>query len=342
MRPLFSSVRLLMAVLAALVATSPAGARQHADITLRDLARRVAETRSRIHDLSVTFSFNITSGGAGNLFAHSHMSVTLKGTRLLIDHEYSPADKDSSFHRITSFDGERSTIYDASRSTAIVVPNRERELTTNGLGFFDLFMLNPTTSGVSGADRMDLVALLHSPDAVLRPAREKIDGHDCFVVDEFGPDINRPKLTVWIDPARGDLPIRQQYFAASPTPYMQFDIVSAAQIQPGLWVPLTGRKSTGFVPGGPEASNMRWDMIVDTVPGAMISINSGVADSTFDLASNLPPGVKVVRRDNGPSSRALFRVISAISAVTCLVVAGLWIAARRHARRHHPSLTPAA
>jgi hypothetical protein len=74
----------------------------------------------------------------------------------------------------------------------------------------------------------------------------------------------------------------------------------------------------------------------------MIAINTGVPDSTFDLASTLPPGVSVVHRDIRPSFPTLLRTISAISAAMCLVVAGLWISLRRRARRKRPPLTPAA
>ncbi len=318
-------LRVLLFVIAALAWTPTLRAQQ--PLTLRDLARAVSSARDKIHDLTVSFTFHAAPGAgpSDNLFAHSHMTVTAQGEKLSIDHTYAKASDSGPvtyFHRITSYDGESSFIEMRNTNGAtsyIITYGREREINTNGLGFFDIMMFNPTAGESRAREQVDLVALLKSPNAVLRPDLEAVDGRECYVVDA-------PPVTVWLDPSRGYLPIRQRHFIDTTPPQlsMEMTISEAAQIAPGLWMPLAGRKDVGATLTAPSAIPAMSNILAveKTAAGApAITLNLGVHPQVFNPSAGIPPGAIVVDGSGGYTIRRLMLWL-AIAVTVVLVIIG--------------------
>jgi hypothetical protein len=264
--------------------------------SIQELRDAVQAARARISDLSVSFTFDATVP-TDNLFARSHRNVVCKGARLLVDHEYgAPRDVNPvTFHRVAAFDGSRSAIHEVHRRAASVVSARELELDTRGMGFFDLMMWNPAAPGTNAMNEMDLLSLLRSPNASLRPGTELAQGRPCLVVDEHEPTSGAIVGSVWIDPAQGFAPILQQYFDTAGRLQMEMRVEALHQASPGLYLPMRGTKQS-FV-GAPLTLLLEVDGWALASP--RIAINANVADSTFDLLTSLPPGITMLDRDRG-------------------------------------------
>lgn len=339
------TARLILLVLAVALLADPrtAPAQQQPPLTLRQLAAKVGELRARIKDLTVSFTYDATTPGSGTLFAKSHQRIIVKGDKLSIDHEYSAPELNAGpWHVLTTYDGYDTFVHNSSPSVphpdiAIQTGGRQSGASTRGTGFFDLMMFNPASRGRSGSSDMDLHSVLVSWHSVLRPQREDVAGHQCYVVDET--EAGRPSFTAWIDPDRGFLPIRQVYWnMGTGKPLMQFDIDTAAEIQPGLWCPMEGRKHLYM------GRVSEYAMIVDGyAQGApQLSIDSGVDDSVFDLRRSLPPNVRflVVRR-NFLRAGIVSWTGAGVACLASLVIAAKWI--RRLLRARHsgvPGLVP--
>jgi hypothetical protein len=112
-------------------------------------------------------------------------------------------------------------------------------------------------------------------------------------------------MTVWLDAARGCLPMRQRYFGGGETDaaVMEFTVGEAIEASPGVWVPVSGTKGVTYPPGAPPGSPWVFEhvMTMDRRPDGTpaVAVNSGVRDDFFNLADRLPPGTRVGDIDFG-------------------------------------------
>lgn len=280
---------------------------QPAPLSLGELALCVEAARSQISDLSVSFRFDASAAPANQLFARSHRTVSVKGSKIFSDHEYGAmAEYESGTYRVTaSFDGLRTSSYLAHMRRASFIAAREDIATTKGMGFFDIMMWNPCSTDKHGYHDMDLHSVLVSSLSSVRPFLEDIDGHACLVVDQRDTAGGAVTFSAWIDPARGFLPIQQRWaFAANGRTIMEFFIHEAQEVHPGLWVPMRGRKINYMLPGVPECDRqVEYTLEVDGFEAGQpaVTVNSGLQDDAFDVIASLPPGVKVYDRDGDRS-----------------------------------------
>ena len=230
-------------------------------------------------------------------------TVVVKGRMSYIDRRYS-FDADApvyQFHGVVAYNGKRSTQYQTQGDPTIaaISTERSRESSTQGLGFFDLNLLNPARPEVRGYDDQNLIHLLRDRSARVRNKIELVNDRACHVVET-------PGMTVWLDAERGGVPLRHAYHTTSLTsdrPTMIFLVEQVAEVSPGLWLATRGRKIVAPHPGSPETvGGIEHTMFVSGAVGEpSIRINAGVDDDFFDLWKSLPPGTMCWDKDTGKS-----------------------------------------
>jgi hypothetical protein len=90
--------------------------------------------------LSVKFRFDIDAKDTPSLFERSRSEVDLCDVRIRWMHEFGKHDG-STFMRTVSFDGQVSHLIEHHRKRQSLHPEKLKEITVNGLGFFDVNML---------------------------------------------------------------------------------------------------------------------------------------------------------------------------------------------------------
>jgi outer membrane lipoprotein-sorting protein len=293
-----------VAVVAILIgfAVSVRAAEPAANMTLDDIAAAVEAARSRVDDLSVDFTYNAVRGDPKNLFYRSEMRVQVKGGKVVYRHIYgaAPSTGERLFIRHIAFDGRHTTTYDG-KMVAAVEAGRSSETSLKGMGFFDLMLWN-RPEGAEGAGDMDLATMLRSPETSLRPETEAVRGTPCYVVDVKVPRFEKTSVTLWLDPARGFLPLRHVWFVG-PDPAkadMEFDVEEAVEAPPGVWCATAGRKVLHPF-GTVVKQECEWRMVVDREPDGRpkIRLNSGIDDQVFQPWRSLPPGQFLVDSRTG-------------------------------------------
>jgi hypothetical protein len=236
-------------------ATLPVPTVQPATLGREGLLQIAERTRQAINVFEVTFTFNTVRHVAALAANRSREQVIVKGAKIFYDHRYTPdSDGDSyQFHRTLAFNGQRSTLIDreeGDRLNVVVSTGKMgRELELQGKGFFDLNLLcSPRVDG-TGWDDQSLLSLLRNGHATVRDYVELVNGRLCHVVD-----IDR--LTVWLDAERGCVVMRQVYYNrdSRTPPQMVFIAEETAEVAPGLWLAIYGRKIVHPQPGIPEVT----------------------------------------------------------------------------------------
>ncbi len=268
--------------------------------TRQDILAYVEAGRSKISDLTVSFSFNATHSGPDDAAIRDHTKIILKGSMIYSDEVYGGDASKSPrlYDRELAFNGHIGTIHQKSEGIASFGPEKPIDCRVRGTGFFDLGWLNPPIEGGTGWNDQSLISLVKSSTSKMRPQLEIVAGHPCYVFDAFGPesDATDPMITAWLDPQQGFLPIKVVYFLRS-TPLMESDIYTSKEVLPGLWMPLRGRKYVYFRKDSPYIrENQEHIMIVDSADSETpaIAVNTGVKDDFFDLWKHLPPGTLLI------------------------------------------------
>lgn len=198
-----------------------------------------------------------------------------------------------------SHDGQASWTYSQRAGYATVQDGVEmdRRVDTNGSGFFDLMRWYPCWDLRGKTHEYDLLEVLSSPRAELREETETIDGHELYVVDlydaMFGAELSR---TLWIDPARGYLPIVQKHYRTNtpggePQEKMVYTITEAEEIGDGVWVPVEGMKEVTGVAGAAST----YSLTVETTDAGAYdaALVETFEAGHFDYSTEVPPGTNI-------------------------------------------------
>jgi len=219
--------------------------------TLGELKADAVARAEALSCLSVKFRFDIDAKNTPSLFERSRSEVDLCDARIRWKHEFGKHDG-STFMRTVTFDGQVSHLIEHHRKQQSLHPEKLKEITVNGLGFFDLNMLVPAENDPVSPNDVSLAGMLGLPFVELRPSQETVNSRPCVVVDRRSPMNNTITATVWIDAERTGLPIRQHYYAPDHAePVVAFDITEAVEIN-GVWVGVVGTKvARPSLPGAP-------------------------------------------------------------------------------------------
>jgi len=264
-------------------------------LTKEELLAGVETVRSLIIDLQVTATAVATDLSASNPDGFVRQTVIIRGLSAYIDDENGdPSDpKQQKFRRKKAFNGTRSSIFNVSNGTAVIMDDsRSRETESQDTYFFDLNLLN-RPQGIPAGD-MSLVSLLASPDAKVRDASERASGRLCHVVDLSQSNTQKKLQTIWIDVEHGFVPARHVYYTANDQILMDYTAEEIAEVAPKLWLIVRGRKKVHPVLEG--IASAEYIIQVEGWPKdkSGIKVNSGVDPLIFDLWKRFPPGTLVL------------------------------------------------
>ncbi|MDZ4830675.1 MAG: hypothetical protein SGJ09_10825 [Phycisphaerae bacterium] len=142
------------------------------------------------------------------------------------------------------------------------------------------------------AKRRDLVSLIARDDVTVATGSEAINGAACVRID-VPADLAQCSATIWVDPSRGCLPVRQRWSFHGGESSDLIDVVAFAQLESGAFVPtdVVITRSTG------EAERYVMSDDNGVVPGGATSdVHALLPLDPFDL---LPAGTKVHDLNSG-------------------------------------------
>jgi len=256
-----------------------------------ELLEIAQSSRDAVADLEVRFTYNSQPPQPRNLMNHFWARVLVKQEKRYIERRYAKSDDTPQFERTASYNGSQSTSYDVKRAKAIITDTRTRECQTQGLGFFDMNLLNAPRPDGHGHDDQSLISLLKNGSARVRDHLEIVNDHLCHVIDTR-------ELSVWLDAERSCVPIRQVFHNTlnANRPSMVFVADEVSETAPGVCFVTRGRKFISPAIGSAELiGNMKRTMLVthDAEMNPELFVNGGVDDDFFNLANHLPEGTQV-------------------------------------------------
>ena len=268
-------------------------------LTREDIAAAVEANWSRIEDLTASFSWRTVGEAPPNVVSTDNMKIVVKGGKTYFYEVYASAEQRASgkvFQREVAFNGKITTVHEPQRAKAMILPSQENETLAG------LFPLTSTMmySGLErqsplGVDLANLTSCLKSQLASVREYQEEVDGHWCHVADLSSPGNGGKIATLWIDPQRGYLPVRNEIYGGSEDPYVlsRSIIEEAIEVAPNLWVPTRSTCKTGGKSTGKWMCQYKLEVNLLDNGKPDVAINSGVRDEFFDLWRRLPPGTEV-------------------------------------------------
>jgi hypothetical protein len=270
-------------------------------LTKEQLLEIVTAQEDGIEDLSVSYTFDQGEGSAIRFIRHAFV---IKGEKF-----YTHETTDSSVNGRTrqrereyAFNGEVSTRYVAEEGIAVVTNDPER--TRRGFQtYLDAMLMRPPMYGKRAVGSLSLVAYLTTEYSTLHDELETVDGRACHVLDVGSG--SEPLTRIWLDAARGCLPVRQVWYGPDRKIGIDIRIMDAVEAAPGQWFATrVTRKFTAKLPaslggGGQEGAMPDQVLEVDGVAeGAPnIKVNSGVPDEFFDLMKRVPAGTELFMKD---------------------------------------------
>jgi len=281
-------------------------------LPLDRLLARAIELRSRVHDLTVDATDLQVDEGRG--MDVNRNRVVLKGAK-----EYRRR-RTNSFGRDNvmpasdvqmCYDGRRTAIRmivgDPSalekpasvKADGVVADGIAPLYYPRDVGFFRLNLMAaapPHNPGECGCGDSNLVSLLSSPTARVRPVTETIDGHECEVVEIPGD------LAVWLDLERGLLPLKQEFFVRdSERVRDEYLVTAAAEFDDGVWLAVRGVQRTFPMdaqdPRPREGDVTRIFVQTRTDGSLKLQVNRRLDDRPFDFRTAMPTGASLVDRD---------------------------------------------
>ena len=250
-----------------------------------DTARRGMET------LSVEFRFDATGNAGSDDRARYQAHIVVRGhdtagiaRQILIDRSYGASD-DKLYHQRIAFNGKFTCWYQEFNHLAGLMPGVLPNVDVRREGFFALNMLSdpsrgPEASKINGS----LAGMLRSVYTSVRPRMEDVDGVRCYVVDNGG--WFHTDMTVWLDPDRGFLPIKQRIFGEKRDDVTEWDVDRAERVG-DKWIATEGREVL------PNGAVVRLAVLRDEKGAPKIAVNEKLADDYFDLWKTLPLGTRV-------------------------------------------------
>ena len=277
-------------------AGTPVARNQPATMGRDELSKLVESSRGQIQSLEVTFTERVTEPRPDEASNFAHITAVVKGNKTYIDKRFTfGITRETEHQRIVVFDGKRTAIYIAQTRSAVVSDGRSRETHTQGLGFFDLNLLNSPRREVTGGDAQSLEQLLQDRRVKIRPRLETIGDRAWHVAET-------DRFTVWLDTERGGLPMRHELReSADSPPTMIFVVDKTVKASPGLWLATRGRKIVPAQPGLPSAvGGLQQVIVAESESGKEpVRLNAKIVDERFDLLKSLPDGT--TWRDQGRS-----------------------------------------
>ena len=266
-----------------------------------DIIRAVEAQRRGIEILSVSFHSN--SDEAGDERTHYAAQVVIRGhsapgaatrpalaigagRQVMIDRNYG-ATEDHLFHQWIAFNGRFSCWYQEYNHLGGLLPGQNQNVDLRREPFFELNLLCDDDHRGAVSESASLPAILRDKYTTVRRRLEKINDTWCYVIDNGG--WLHTDATLWLDPERQFLPVRQKYFGTRKNDVSEWDVEKVEEISAGgakWWFATEGRK---LLPDG-AVGHVSVDRSGER---PAITINEPVAADYFDLWKKMPVGTLV-------------------------------------------------
>jgi len=283
-----------------------------AQSSVEQLRTEVQTIRDSIKDFSVEFQFDAVKAPS-NAVGFDHMLVAVKDHELFrMERHYgtmaSDGEEPAKTFVAASFDGLKGYgYYQVTRMATVRDDGNIPLIDTEGSGYFDMLLYYPCSMARGeGVHRHDLLTKLDSAGATLRAEQQEIEGHLCHVLDLDSLPNGQPKQTIWLDAQRGLLPIQRHVFTrgadGNAQLLLELRIDEAVQLSEHVWMPTKGVRRTfavGMNPDPTVATEYHMSVRMNADGTLAISLNTGLADSYFNYASELPPGTTVADLEAG-------------------------------------------
>jgi hypothetical protein len=285
---------LIIACLGSIAVGLGVASHSSSDEAIEEIIAAVSAARESIHEFDAKYTFRRIKGGGNAVDRETHHFRYLNGM-VHLNRAYSFPDGDAVWEWDFGFDGDVLWSKPKARSSMSIGTHASADqigLDTETGAFTNLMLWFPCHEARYGELHLrDLLSMLASDDAVVRPEKEWVGDAHCVVV-EFG-DAYGKDFTVWLDPERGYLPVLQRSFGAID---YELRIDEAAEVAPGVWMPMVGTRLVGAHPDVPELpvpSEFRMEV-------EFVSVNAGVLQpSDFEYMNWVVPGTTVIDHDTG-------------------------------------------
>ena len=279
-------------VAAAAVVAAPSGPAA-TEPTKAEVASLLSATQLEHPGFSVAYSMRVTAGREDAL--DEHETLASDGSRWHCAATAVPrgAGMDQASHSLSvTSDGQSTVVFDSRRGSAFIAAAGDAVPFT-GMGsagfYYSVFSMRPVLGSHTDAYPRRLHALLASDRSELLPGTEKVGDCDCRVLEVRAED-GSIDGKVWLDPARGYLPLRQLWRDGGSDRFLTEVLVTeSVKAAENWWMPTRGVRTSL---GGALVQEMAVDR--DPVSGEL-AFAAGVAGVTLDpLWGNLPAGTAVL------------------------------------------------
>jgi len=191
--------------------------------------------------------------------------------------------------RVWNGNKDTSIVWSVSASSGLINIDSVRQMRTQTQmqEFFNANLLNDTAENTAGMPSRSVVSILSSTWTSIREAPELVNGRECRVADWMNPVSGEIQISVWIDPERGCVPLKQTL------PRMTYESVDIAEITPGIWVVTKAKKTTQL--GGDKPVDGEIEVLRHESGALKVDLNSDIDDQVFEPA--LPDDYQLV--ENG-------------------------------------------
>jgi hypothetical protein len=143
---------------------------------------------------------------------------------------------DRQARRTFVYDGKKTTLINENSKSAIMESGAQDYARLADRLWFDAAMVCKPSNG-SQSECANIVAYLGSSSTTMRPVPEVIDGVECWVTNDKHPLTGELARSIWMDPARGFLPMRQRLSDAGGKAFKEVGCTEAIEVFNGCWLP---------------------------------------------------------------------------------------------------------
>lgn len=205
---------------------------------------------------------------------------------------------------IVMFDGKRAITHTAGANAAFLFDRREDISDVFALSsdhYFAAMCWDPSRALTAQPPReFDLLSVLSSPGARVRPEDDFINGNLCWVV-ERDSEGTKARDTWWLAVNSGALPIRHEHVAKDGTLAIVYAASDVMRLPNGAFLLAKASVSVAPMPGLDAPDGIEFELRLESSPDGVVAASSwnGPGDD-FEFDKNLPEGTVIVGTNRKP------------------------------------------
>jgi hypothetical protein len=244
-----------------------------------------------IESIDVTFEVKAKGDVAGTTTGTSER-IVVQGDRVYMDETLTFKGAQpglGTLRREFIFDGKSTTLINHTYKQTIIDSGRKHYARVANHMWFDAAMVcRPDQASPEVGANMP--AVLASPHTTLRPTPEVIDGVECWVADVTSPRTGDVIRSLWLDPARGYLPVRQRCLGEGGKAIKEVGCTEAIEVFNGCWLLTKGWHLVIAADPTQQDETYHVEVVVDGKP--KLIVNGVVPEGQF--VASIPSGHTVL------------------------------------------------